>query len=161
MASIMGAYSKTAEAIGMSAYDRRLNPKRKASKEILLEGQLLETVCFLQSEIKRADFSQSEKGKAEFERQTVYFALKSSLCSYAISDRVDNFYDHERVLMSPYDEMAAIQRAVSNEPCLTDTEPSVISSEPRKRIILSCRFEKRSDETTVSKLIAEFSNLQD
>ncbi|KAH7828683.1 uncharacterized protein MONOS_12623 [Monocercomonoides exilis] len=134
MPSFTGAYSKTAEARGISAYDKRLNPKRKASKEILLEGQLLETVCFLQSEIKRADFSQSEKEKAEFERQTVYFALKSSLCSYAISDRVDNFYDHERVFMSPYDEMTAMKRSVSNEPCLTDTEPSIISSEIRKRI---------------------------
>ncbi|KAH7818601.1 uncharacterized protein MONOS_8549 [Monocercomonoides exilis] len=63
--------------------------------------------------------------------------------------------------MSPYDEMTAIQRAVSNEPCLTDTEPSIISSEPRKRIRIRCRFEKRSVETTVRKLIAESSNLQD
>ncbi|KAH7814749.1 uncharacterized protein MONOS_18444 [Monocercomonoides exilis] len=131
MLSFTGAYSKTAEAIGISVYDRRLNPK-KSVKGILLEGQLLETVCFLQSEIKRVDFSQLVKGKAEFERQTSNFALKSSLCSYAISDRVYNFYDHERVFMSPYDEMTAIQRSVSNEPCLTDMEPSVISSEPQK-----------------------------
>ncbi|KAH7818056.1 uncharacterized protein MONOS_5083 [Monocercomonoides exilis] len=63
--------------------------------------------------------------------------------------------------MSPYDVITAIQRSVSNELCVTDTEPSVISSEPRKRIRISCRFEKRSVETTVRKLIAESSNLQD